>query len=132
MNGFKSYTGSKNKWCNFAFSTEDAPARLQKLSVAAKLPKERAVLSFISAVKGQAAGQESKNAKSLLLRITSDSFRLPKNRTGYYACSRLGLTLVSSEQGDSLSSGDLIRVELSKPVENLPVDYKSGAKIIHI
>ena len=135
MNGFKSYTGSKNKWCNFAFSTEDAPARLQKLSVAAKLPKERAVLSFISAVKAEGkeekAGAGKKNS-SLLLRITSDSFRLPKNRTGYYACSRLGLTLVSSEQGDSFKSGDLIRVELTKAVEALPVDYKSGAKIIHL
>ena len=48
MSGFKAYTGSKNKWCNFAFSTEDAPARLQKLSVAAKLPKERATLSFMA------------------------------------------------------------------------------------
>ena len=48
MSGFKAYTGSKNKWCNFAFSTEDAPARLQKLSTLAKLPKERATLSFIA------------------------------------------------------------------------------------
>ena len=135
MNGFKSYTGSKNKWCNFAFSTEDAPARLQKLSIAAKLPKERAVLSFISAVKAEGQKEKpgaGKKNSSLLLRITSDSFRLPKNRTGYYACSRLGLTLVSSEQGDTFKSGDLIRVELTKAVENLPVDYKSGAKIVHI
>ena len=134
MNGFKSYTGSKNKWCNFAFSTEDAPARLQKLSVAAKLPKERAVLSFISAVKADSTPAEVKASKdkSLLLRITSDSFRLPKNRTGYYACSRLGLTLVSSEQGDYFKSGDLIKAELTKPVESLPVDFKSGAKIVHL
>ena len=134
MNGFKSYTGSKNKWCNFAFSTEDAPVRLQKLSVAAKLPKERAVLSFISAVKADSKPAEVKASKdkSLLLRITSDSFRLPKNRTGYYACSRLGLTLVSSEQGDCFKSGDLIKAELTKPVESLPVDYKSGAKIVHL
>lgn len=134
MNGFKSYTGSKNKWCNFAFSTEDAPARLQKLSVAAKLPKERAVLSFISAVKAGSKKAEVNTSKdkSLLLRITSDSFRLPKNRTGYYACSRLGLTLVSSEQGDCFKSGDLIKAELTKSVENLPVDYKSGAKIVHL
>ena len=52
MSGFKAYTGSKNKWCNFAFSTEDAPARLQKLSVAAKLPKERATLSFMAVARG--------------------------------------------------------------------------------
>ena len=49
MNGFKAYTGSRNKWCNFAFSTEDAPKKLLKLSERAKLPKERATLSFLAA-----------------------------------------------------------------------------------
>ena len=135
MNGFKSYTGSKNKWCNFAFSTEDAPARLQKLSTLAKLPKERAVLSFISAVKGadaakvlRSTGKADKNI--LLLRVASDSFHLPKNRTGFYACSSLGLTLVASENPDAFKSGDLIRVELNKPADSLPVDFKSSAKMI--
>lgn len=138
MNGFKSYTGSKNKWCNFAFSTEDAPARLQKLSSAAKLPKERAVLSFISVVKTDAGGKQSdtkaspSDAKNLLLRVNSDSFRLPKNRNGFYCCSRLGLTLLASENPDDLASGDLISVELTKNPDQLPVDFKSGAKIIHL
>ena len=131
MNGFKSYTGSKNKWCNFAFSTEDAPARLQKLSAAAKLPKERAVLSFISLVKGD-AGRAEGDAKELLLRINSDPFRLPKNRSGFYCCSRLGLTLAASENLDALASGDLISVELTKNPDQLPEDFKSGAKIIHL
>ena len=130
MNGFKSYTGSKNKWCNFAFSTEDAPARLQKLSSLAKLPKERAVLSFICA--GKDTGAEIPAAGTLLLRIISDSFRLPKNRTGFYACSSLGLTLVSTEKGDAFHSGDLIRVELTKQLSQLPVDFKSGAKIVFL
>ena len=35
------------KWCNFAFTTEDAPQRLLKLSRDSNLPKERAVLSFV-------------------------------------------------------------------------------------
>ena len=138
MNGFKSYTGSKNKWCNFAFSTEDAPARLQKLSSLAKLPKERAVLSFIcaervsGAVTAQADTKKENKSKSILLRITSDSFRLPKNRTGYYACSELGLTLVATEKQDAFTSGDLIQVELTKNSAQLPVDFKSGAKMIFI
>ena len=145
MNGFKSYTGSKHKWCNFAFSTEDAPVRLQKLSAAAKLPKERAVLSFISAVKGGANGAEGDakkleggikapegGTKSLLLRINSDPFRLPKNRSGFYCCSRLGLTLAASENPDAFASGDLISVELTKNPDQLPVDFKSGAKIIYL
>ena len=126
MNGFKSYTGSKNKWCNFAFSTEDAPSRLQKLSALAKLPKERAVLSFISAVKSDGEGNE----KSFLLRITSDSFSLPKKRFGFYACSELGLTLLSCEKENAFHSGDLVSVSLTKAISQLPLDFKSGARII--
>ncbi|MCR4630615.1 MAG: small ribosomal subunit Rsm22 family protein, partial [Treponema sp.] len=131
MNGFKSYTGSKHKWCNFAFSTETAPARLQKLSTLAKLPKERAVLSFITVGKSAGSG-EKPDKKSLLLRVASDSFHLPKNRTGFYACSSLGLTLLASEKPDAFRSGDLIKLELTKPADSLPVDFKSGAKMIFL
>ena len=80
MSGFRAYTGSKNKWCNFAFDTTDAPARLIKLSVAAKLPKERATLSFIS-VDLRDSRVKPENDKGKLqtssIRITSDEFRLP-------------------------------------------------------
>jgi len=124
MNGFKSYTGSKNKWCNFAFSTEDAPQKLQKLSTQAKLPKERAVLSFISVSKAKI------ETPSIAVRITSDPFRLPKNRTGFYACSQLGLTLVATTKPEKLSSGDLLQVEIKQDISKLPEDFKSGAKIL--
>ena len=101
MNGFKAYTGSQNKWCNFAFSTEDAPKKLLKLSDMAKLPKERAVLSFISAVPENAGTNaatplsNSKEPGTLTLRIASDPLKLPGWQTGFYACSELGLTLVT-------------------------------------
>ena len=101
MNGFKAYTGSQNKWCNFAFSTEDAPKKLLKLSDMAKLPKERAVLSFISAIPGNAlvnaesSAKPSKEPATLTLRIASDPLKLPGWQTGFYACSELGLTLVT-------------------------------------
>lgn len=101
MNGFKAYTGSQNKWCNFAFSTEDAPKKLLKLSDMAKLPKERAVLSFISAVPGntlvnaKSSAKPSKEPGTLTLRIASDPLKLPGWQTGFYACSELGLTLVT-------------------------------------
>ena len=119
MSGFKAYTGSKNKWCNFAFSTEDAPARLQKLSTLAKLPKERATLSFIAVSNGQEpvvecpkgvskppltetstnkGGFDTSGASapsySTTVRITSDKLRLPNYMCGYYACTRFGLALV--------------------------------------
>ena len=130
MNGFKAYTGSSCKWCNFAFNTEDAPKRLQALSVSAKLPKERAVLSFISAI--PTAQVDAKNeASELDLRIASDAFRLPGYRTGHYACSSLGLTLVSSSSKEQeLLSGDLIKVKLQVKPDNLTMDEKSGAKNI--
>lgn len=159
MNGFKSYTGSKNKWCNFAFSTEDAPKKLQKLSVLSKLPKERAVLSFICVEKGRnaadnsrTAGQSQKSSTKnsqaragntmsyaaskapleLTARITSDPFRLPKNRTGFYACSELGLTLIATEHPEQLKSGTLLQLQLKKAPDTLPADFKSGAPIIFI
>lgn len=128
MNGFKAYTGSKNKWCNFAFNTEDAPQKLLKLSELAKLPKERATLSFISAIPAT-----NKENDELLCRITSDPFKLPPNKTGFYACSMLGLVLLSlsnKAQAQELSSGHLIQVKIKTP--DLPVDEKSGAKIIQL
>lgn len=153
MNGFKAYTGSQNKWCNFAFNTEDAPKKLIKLSDMAKLPKERAVLSFVSAVPGTAAESEK---DEIALRIASDPFRLPEWKTGFYACSKLGLTLVScptprdntkvtapkknqkpagkktpeKEPFVLPASGELITVKLNKKTPDLPKDEKSGAVII--
>lgn len=128
MNGFKAYTGSSNKWCNFAFTTEDAPAKLLKLSEKAKLPKERATLSFIAA---QKINLQAKNENTLKIRIISDEFKLPKFKSGYYGCSELGLTLVSISDTQKLKSGDLITVkkEDSKKYEK---DSKSGAAIIEL
>ena len=130
MNGFKSYTGSKNKWCNFAFSTTDAPARLLKLSEQAKLPKERATLSFICAGKNKNQQEDD----GLLCRITSDEFYLPARKKGYYACSELGLTLINCSQEKSFNSGDLlfINADFKRKMPDLPIDKKSGAKIIKL
>ena len=142
MSGFKAYTGSKNKWCNFAFTTEDAPARLQKLSDAAKLPKERATLSFL-AIDATVVAERSRSTTEsqtqslrcldsaqqplrsgtgdFALRITSDKLRLPNYMCGYYACTRFGLALVKlpDENNTKLpkppfrpQSGDLIQVQV--------------------
>ncbi|MCQ2584569.1 MAG: small ribosomal subunit Rsm22 family protein [Treponema sp.] len=149
MNGFKAYTGSQNKWCNFAFSTEDAPKKLLKLSDMAKLPKERAVLSFISAVPENAGTNaatplsNSKEPGTLTLRIASDPLKLPGWQTGFYACSELGLTLVTmpspgnrnvkpGEKLPELTSGDLLAVKLNKKTPDLPKDEKSGAVKINL
>ena len=164
MNGFKAFTGSQNKWCNFAFSTENAPIELQKLSEKAKLPKERATLSFISVCaendseKTDSCGNNKANF--INCRIASDPFKLPQRKTGFYACSALGLTLVKLNEApvvinsedsnkkngsknnymngknlqvvcNTLHSGDLIQVKIKTP-DLLEKDEKSGAPIIEI
>jgi len=153
MSGFKAYTGSKNKWCNFAFTTEDAPHKLQKLSDMAKLPKERATLSFIAVEHCHAelvsafpddSKQRSRNKFGMTdisdIRITSDKLRLPNYMCGYYGCSQYGLVLVTlpDENNTRLpkplfrpKSGDLIQVKTKTP-DSLPKDEKSGALIVKL
>ena len=157
MSGFKAYTGSKNKWCNFAFSTEDAPARLQKLSVAAKLPKERATLSFMAVAPCHAelvsASTDTQKQRfrnkfgmteefSTTIRITSDKLRLANYMCGYYGCSQDGLVLVTlpDENNTRLpkppfrpQSGDLLSVPVKTKRPDSPSrDEKSGALIVKL
>jgi len=153
MSGFKAYTGSKNKWCNFAFTTEDAPHKLQKLSDAAKLPKERATLSFMAVARGDnavvsapstpsfgSAQEPLRDHATTEIRITSDKLRLPNYMCGYYGCSQHGLVLVTlpDENNTRLPkppfrprSGDLIQVKTKTP-DSLPKDEKSGALIVKL
>jgi hypothetical protein len=112
------------KWCNFAFSTESAPQNLKKISAQAELPKERAVLSFVAVEKNI----ESAENDDLLLRIASDRILLPRKKSGYYACSRIGLVLAVTDA--EFSYGDLVQAKKSD--RPLQTDEKSGAKIIKI
>lgn len=120
------------KWCNYAFSTEDAPRDLKKLSESASLAKERAVLSFIAAEKKSDDSVQidamSESGKVLKFRIASDEIRLPGNRTGYYACSEKGLLLVVARK--KYFSGELLSVPLPKNMTRM--DRKSGARVIEI
>lgn len=124
------------KWCNYVFSTEDAPKSLKKLSEEADLPKERAVLSFISSTynsnfKQEEPGEEASQIASagktkITFRVASDEIRLPGNRTGYYACSNKGLLLVVTSK--YLFSGESFTVEYD--AKKMRTDKKSGALII--
>lgn len=125
------------KWCNYAFSTDNAPKKLLSLSEKSSLPKERAVLSFIACRRDSLSSSEvtsvsdsdcEKENKILEFRIVSDMIRLPKNKTGYYACSSLGLLLVESRQ--LLFSGE--KYSIAFPKKELHQDWKSGAKIIYL
>ena len=147
MSGFKAYTGSKHKWCNFAFSTESAPKKLLKLSTNAKLPKERATLSFISIVNGT-AGQIDDAPEALpqtqSVRIVSDSLRLPNYMQGFYGCSENGLVLVTLPDSNNTrlpkppfvpKSGDLLQIDTGvKKItpDSMPKDEKSGAIIFKL
>lgn len=143
MNGEGAHTGGRAKWCNFAFDTTDAPAILRELSADAGLVKRRAVLSYLLMQKGynpdgkggtgdDASGQTNNEADSLVLRITSDPIYLPNYRTGHYACSRLGLTLVIDTHGRRYSSGDEITMRLTVPIESLGRDKKTGAVMLYL
>ncbi len=129
MNGFKAFTGSSEKWCNFAFSTDEAPASLKKLSEAAKLPKERATLSFLSIT---GTGTKTEKSDTLKLRITSDIFSLPKNQKGCYACSKMGLTLIQSDgtKNDELKSGTLIELQNFSESDITKKDPKTNSPLI--
>ena len=140
MNGFKAYTGSQNKWCNFAFSTENAPTKLLKLSENSKLTKDRATLIFISVVPNKSFDNSTvvekniseKQDNSISVRIISDCMKLHNNSFANYGCSKIGLVLVSSKIEKAFNSGDLLKIECSQDIKKLPIDKKSGAKLISL
>lgn len=159
MSGLHARYGGSAKWCNFDFTTENAPQRLLKLSRDSGLPKERAVISFMFAKKKESvakkiasklsaenrtdstlsANQNPLNQSSsatkdneLDLRIASDAFRIPEKGFGYYACSSEGLALVINRSGKRLESGDKIKMSMRKGTDILSRDKKSGAIEINL
>jgi hypothetical protein len=125
----------KSRWCHFAFETAGAPKALRKLSAAAGIPKERAVLSFL--LTGSAAAANT--PQTTAVRVISDAFPLPGGRLGCYGCSGQGLVLLAgplrkAQGGEqttaaALSSGSLINAAITGPERR---DPKSGALIIDL
>jgi len=141
--GKSTRNGKSAKWCNFGFDTEDAPSRLLKLSEKANLPKERAVLSFILSYKKSKEEQKKdeerklekigqiEKAPRLRLRIASNFIRLPElHKSGYYACSELGMLLAVDMTNVKPKNGESI--EVPYPEGHLEKDAKSGATIVNI
>ncbi|GHV78699.1 hypothetical protein AGMMS49944_04900 [Spirochaetia bacterium] len=132
-----------SKWCHFAFDTADAPAGLHRLSEAAGIPKERAVLSFLlagPAVPAAAPGVPAASAApkdALPVRLISDAFPLtgegkrpaPTSLHGRYGCSARGLVLVTGKRGEveGLESGALETFEAGSRR-----DGKSGALVLEL
>jgi ribosomal protein RSM22 (predicted rRNA methylase) len=129
------------KWCHFAFETADAPESLHRLSKAAGIPKERAVLSFLLA--GPSAAANAAPAvppaeTTLAVRVVSDAFPLSADPArsgpppyGRYGCSARGLALVSGTRGEveRLESGALARFADKAPERR---DGKSGALVVEL
>ena len=132
MDGNHSRYGGSAKWCNFSFSTENAPKKLLKLSESAGLPKERAVISFIFAGANQAALKVEKDDKILFADVVSDPIFLPPHRAGFYSCSQDGMLLLVNGSGKKLKSGDKIKMSMLKSTDILEKDKKSGAVLITI
>lgn len=159
MSGLHARYGGSAKWCNFDFTTENAPQRLLKLSRDSGLPKERAVISFMFAKKKESVAKKIASKLSaenrtdstlsantnpldqsspatkdneLDLRIASDAFRIPEKGFGYYACTSEGLALVINRSGKRLESGDKIKMSMRKSTDILSRDKKSGAIEINL
>jgi hypothetical protein len=129
-----------SKWCHFALTTADAPAALHRLSEAAGLPKERAVLSFLFAGAVNAAPTPEPALTGLLpVQVISDAFPLTGEgkRPGHtalhgrYGCSPRGLVLVSGKKDpiETLESGTQLSLAVKKPETR---DGKSGALTLEL
>jgi hypothetical protein len=127
-------TSGKKRWCHFAVETEDAPRALHRLSAAAGIPKERAVVSFLyagPADKKQKAAESAETAPAAsTLRIISDAFPLPPHRFGRYGCSSQGLALLAGEKSaiENTASGALVHAVF----KNGERDSKSGALLAEL
>ncbi|MFZ2635539.1 MAG: small ribosomal subunit Rsm22 family protein [Rectinemataceae bacterium] len=136
----------KYPWCHFGIDAAKAPKWLRDLSDEVGLPKEKAVFSYLWAARQRGSsgmpgmrssipspipmdqGQKDRGRKGLLVRVISESFALPGQASGQYACSSLGYTLLKKRPGDDpFRIGELLEVR-SRP-EQKP-DEKSGAIIL--
>jgi ribosomal protein RSM22 (predicted rRNA methylase) len=116
------------KWCHFSFDVNAAPERLLKLSRDAKLPKEKAALSFI-AVRQNSLAVPQKESGIMPVRIASEAIKLPQDgRTGFYGCAHTGLVLAIARTRHP-ASGDVVNVQIP---QNPVFDKKSGALITAI
>ena len=90
-------------WCHFTFPTGDSPAWLSRLSHKARLPKDRASLSFLLLVRGEDPPVRFRPVRTPgqgagVVRVVSEGFDLPNGRLGRYGCSDKGLILLENKR----------------------------------
>ncbi|MCE5257143.1 MAG: small ribosomal subunit Rsm22 family protein [Spirochaetaceae bacterium] len=131
---------TKYPWCHFTLDAAIAPSWLQDLSRAAGLPKEKMVFSYLVAHRQVSEGKtpDSASDEAMKVRVISESFSLPGNMLGCYACSREGFTLLRrprpqtpTNQHEAPEPGDLLTVQQSTAGAR-PRDEKSGAIIVSL
>jgi len=128
-------------WCHFTFAPTGAPDWLVDLSRKARLPKERASLSFLLLTRGEdgpvriaqptpVAGERG------LVRVVSETFALPGGNVGQYGCSARGQILLQMRDaprgntaGGASEPGDLLSVRWSEATGK---DAKSGSLIVPV
>ena len=120
-------------WCHFTFPTGDSPAWLARLSRQAKMPKDRASLSFLLMTRGEEPCVRIRTARLPgkgcgVIRVVSENFELPDGKRGRYGCSERGLVLLESPGGvPGPVPGDQVTVKWPEaPLR----DPKSGALAI--
>lgn len=120
-------------WCHFTFPTGDSPAWLSRLSHQAKLPKDRASLSFLLMVRGENPPVRIRPARTpgkgcSVVRVVSEGFALPNGKLGRYGCSGRGLVLLENRRGGPAPvPGDQVTVKWPDSARR---DPKSGALAI--
>ncbi|MDR0730130.1 MAG: small ribosomal subunit Rsm22 family protein [Treponema sp.] len=118
--------GRDAKWCHFAFDTEDAPAKLHRLSAAAGIPKERAILSFLLAGPHSPAEQQART-----VRVISSPFPVSGGAAGRsqgrYVCGEKGMALLRGEESfiTAAEPGTLLTVTFTGEQ-----DPKSGVPVV--
>lgn len=103
------------KWCNFAFSTDDAPVALKKLSEAAHLPKERAVLSYIFATNDSSFKPETS------LESDSSSATAASSENGTHSSS----TAASSANRRHIPA-EKVSLRIASDSIHLPANFENG------
>jgi len=125
----RNWLDTKKRWCHFAFETFDTPNDLRRLSAAAKLPKDRLVLSYLLTKKHEANIKEISSISNA--RVLSDAFPLPNNLYGRYGCSSQGLILLTGNKNriENINSGSVVKIMYNA---NMQRDIKSGALIANL
>lgn len=122
---------SVKKWCHFAYEDFDPPKELVRLSVAAKLPKERLTYSYLLTGTQQ---QTKRTTAANAVRVISDAFPLPGGKiglsSGHYGCCAKGLVLLTGNRQniERAVSGSVI----TNAADTGQQDAKSGAFIMEL